>query len=74
MRLIGLYEIGWCVAPDDAEAVAVAIRRALEHGDDAALRERLAAAAAELNWEREKDRLIGLYAKLDRSAVARPDY
>jgi hypothetical protein len=40
------------------------LRTALEHRDDPELQARLRRAAAELNWERERHRLLGLYAAL----------
>jgi glycosyltransferase involved in cell wall biosynthesis len=63
-QLVSSYEIGWCVTPDEPDSVAAAIRAAAERKGDGALRERLVAAAAELNWEREKERLLGLYSAL----------
>ena len=61
-RLVDQFGIGWTADPADPASIAAAIRSALESRDDAALRERLAAAAEQLSWRREQDRLIGLYS------------
>ena len=63
-RLVHGYEIGWCVKPDDADEVARAIRAAIAARGDAALRGHLERAASELNWSRERLRLIELYEEL----------
>jgi glycosyltransferase involved in cell wall biosynthesis len=63
-RLVEDYGVGWCVQGDDATAVAAMLRSALAGARDAGLRERLARAAAELNWERERERLWELYDEL----------
>ena len=63
-RLVAEHGVGWCVPPHDPAAVARALRDALEGHADAGLRERLAHAARELSWEREQQRLLGLYDQL----------
>lgn len=60
-RLVERYGIGWCVRPDDPEALADALGTALASRDDDALRARITAAAAELRWHVEQSRLIELY-------------
>jgi glycosyltransferase involved in cell wall biosynthesis len=71
-RLVEGHAVGWCVAPDQPEALAAALRVALAHRRDPALRARLARAAELLTWSREQTRLIGLYAELGRTdAIAR---
>jgi glycosyltransferase involved in cell wall biosynthesis len=70
-RLIDTHGVGWCVAPDDPDALADALSRALEMNGDAGLRARLARAAAELTWEHERECLIELYRRLDRGGQAR---
>ena len=61
-RLVDQFGIGWTADPADPASIAAALRSALESRDDAALRERLAAAAEQLSWRREQDRLVGLYS------------
>jgi glycosyltransferase involved in cell wall biosynthesis len=63
-RLVEAHGVGWCVPPGDPTILADALRRALEERADPGLGERLALAAAELNWPREQRRLVGLYARL----------
>jgi glycosyltransferase involved in cell wall biosynthesis len=63
-RLVEAYGIGWCTRPDDPDAVAAALRSALESRGDLALRDRLARAAAELRWQVERERLVNLYDRL----------
>lgn len=63
-RLVSAYGVGWCVRPGDPEALAVAIDAALAARGDHALRQRLAHAGSELRWERERERLTGLYDAL----------
>lgn len=63
--LVDGYGVGWCVAPDDPDAVAAALTRALRARHDAALRDRLRRAAAELSWPREQARLLDLYERLE---------
>ena len=61
-RLVDQFGIGWTADPADPASIAAALRSALESRDDPALRERLAAAAEQLSWRREQDRLVGLYS------------
>lgn len=63
--------IGWCARPDDPGSVAVALRSALAGRGDGDLRARVAAAASELSWEREKDRLLEVYERLALAARGR---
>ncbi len=69
-RLVSAYGIGWCAAPDDPVALAEVLRRALSERGDPQLRDRLAAAAAELRWSREQTRLTGLYAELSKRGLS----
>ena len=62
--LVRLYEIGWTVDPRDPASIAAGLRAAVGAGRNPALRERLARAAQELSWERERRRLLDLYARL----------
>jgi glycosyltransferase involved in cell wall biosynthesis len=64
-RLVQSYDVGWCAAPDDQEAVTAALRRALDERRDPARRQRLAIAARELRWDREQLRLVELYRRLE---------
>ncbi len=66
-RLVRAREIGFPADPADPAAVAAALRTALASRDDEGLRRRLAGAAAELNWEREKERLLALYEGLGKT-------
>jgi len=63
-NLVERHGVGWCVPPGDPAALAETLRLALEHRSDPALSVRLDEAAAELSWERERERLIGLYERL----------
>lgn len=63
-RLVADYGVGWCVAPDDPEALAAALRRALRERRDPALLRRIEAAGEQLRWPRERLRLTDLYARL----------
>lgn len=65
-RLVRQRGVGWCADPGDAGSVATALRTALAQRDDEGLRRRLAQAAAELNWEGEKRRLLDVYEELAR--------
>jgi glycosyltransferase involved in cell wall biosynthesis len=62
--LIERHGVGWCVAPGDPSALAGALDLALRRRDDPDLRKRLTRAAEELSWEREQQRLLGLYERL----------
>jgi glycosyltransferase involved in cell wall biosynthesis len=71
----GLIErrgIGWCVPPGDAAALAETLSLALSRCKDPELRRRLARAAAELNWDREQQRLTGLYDRLAQAVNSSP--
>jgi glycosyltransferase involved in cell wall biosynthesis len=65
-KLVRERGIGWCADPADPGSVAAALREALARRADAGLGERLARAAAELSWEREKQRLLAVYEELAR--------
>jgi glycosyltransferase involved in cell wall biosynthesis len=67
--LIEAYDVGWCVRPDDPDALASALRHALA-ADRAELSERLDRAAGELRRDVEKERLLALYARLGSSEGA----
>jgi glycosyltransferase involved in cell wall biosynthesis len=70
-RLIDAYGVGWCVKPDDPEALAQALVAALGARGDAGLKARLACAGDELTWRRERVRLTQLYRALEVSAGTR---
>jgi len=70
-KLVRARGIGWCADPADPGSVGAALRLALAEKDDEGMRERLALAAAELSWEREKQRLLDVYAELAASAGRR---
>jgi glycosyltransferase involved in cell wall biosynthesis len=63
-RLVAEHGVGWCVPPHDPAALADALSLALHRRGDPDLRERLRHAARELSWEREQQRLLGLYEQL----------
>ena len=63
-ELVESREIGWCVPPGDAAALAAALSLALSRRGDPELRRHLARAATELSWEREQLRLLALYERL----------
>jgi glycosyltransferase involved in cell wall biosynthesis len=63
-NLVERHGVGWCVPPGDQTALADTLSLALSRRRDPALYARLADAAAELSWERESTRLIGLYEQL----------
>lgn len=63
-RLVAAYGVGWCVAPDDPEALAAVLRRALRERHDPALARRIAIAGEQLRWPRERLRLTELYERL----------
>lgn len=54
--------VGLIVPPADTEAIAAAMRAVVEPRRNRELRAAVAAAAAEHRWEREAERLEGLYA------------
>jgi glycosyltransferase involved in cell wall biosynthesis len=70
--LIERHGVGWCVPPGDLLALAEALSLALRQRGDPMLSERLTRAATELSWEREQQRLIGLYDELPTSPVTVP--
>jgi glycosyltransferase involved in cell wall biosynthesis len=63
-RLVNEYGIGWCVKPDDPQALADTLRLALSHRQDPELAGRLLTAGQELRWPVESQRLIALYERL----------
>jgi glycosyltransferase involved in cell wall biosynthesis len=65
-RLVTERGVGWVTNPGDPADIARVLGEALAERDDAALHERVQAAAAELNWPHERARLTDLYAKLER--------
>ena len=60
-RLVRQRGIGRCAVPDDPRSVAAALRDTLSGQDDPAMRKRLASAAIELSWGREKRQLLEVY-------------
>jgi glycosyltransferase involved in cell wall biosynthesis len=60
-RLVCGYGVGWTVPPADPGALATAIDGAIAARGDPALAARLRDAAGDLNWDRERLRLTGLY-------------
>lgn len=70
-QLVESHGVGWCSAPEDPEALARALRLALEHRHDPVLRERLRHAARELCWSQEQHRLLGVYDRLGGVSAAR---
>lgn len=62
--LVRRHGIGWVASPTDPVALAGALGEALAARGDPGLRARLAAAHAELRWEVERERLLGLYRSL----------
>jgi glycosyltransferase involved in cell wall biosynthesis len=71
-RLVRERGIGWCANPAEPASVAAALREALARGGDQELQARVALAASQLNWEREKERLLGLYAELSEGVALPP--
>jgi glycosyltransferase involved in cell wall biosynthesis len=63
-RLVTERGVGWVTNSGDPADIARVLDDALGSRDDAALHERVRAAAAELNWPHERARLTDLYAKL----------
>jgi len=64
LSLVESQGVGWCVPPGDLAALTQTLSLALSRSGDPELRRRLVSAAAELSWERESARLIGLYERL----------
>ncbi len=56
--------------PADPASIAAGLGSAIESGDDPQLRERLERAAEELSWNRERERLLELYAELGEGRAA----
>jgi len=72
-RLVERHGVGWCVPPDDPDALARALSVAVAQRRDPILRARLDRAARELSWSRERRRLLELYARLaSRPGSSRP--
>jgi len=67
-RLVRERGIGWCANPAEPASVAAALHEALARSGDEEVRARVTRAAAELNWQREKERLLELYAELGEGA------
>jgi glycosyltransferase involved in cell wall biosynthesis len=63
-RLVTERGVGWVTDSGDPADIAHVLEEALGERDDETLRERVRAAAAELNWPHERSRLTGIYAKL----------
>jgi glycosyltransferase involved in cell wall biosynthesis len=63
-RLVRAYGIGWTVDPGDPASIAAGLDSALGAGGDRELQQRLSRAAAELSWDRERQRLLDLYSRL----------
>jgi len=63
-RIVDAYGIGWTVDPADPARVADGLSAAIAARGDGALGKRLRRAADELSWDREKVRLLDLYARL----------
>jgi glycosyltransferase involved in cell wall biosynthesis len=70
-RLVRERGIGRCAAPDDPAGIAAGLREALAARNGEMPAQRLREAAAELTWEREKDRLLDLYERLAAVAPGR---
>lgn len=66
------HRVGEAVAPGDPRAIAAAIARLTAPGAARALRQRVAAAAGELTWERERERLLAAYGVDLRHTSSRP--
>jgi glycosyltransferase involved in cell wall biosynthesis len=62
--LVAEREVGWRAGPADVASVAGALAQAFDGAADGALRARVARAASELTWARERTRLLGLYGAL----------
>lgn len=64
-RMVREHGFGWCADPGDPESVAAVLRTAISQKGAAGIRDRLAHAASELSWDREKGRLLAVYAELE---------
>jgi glycosyltransferase involved in cell wall biosynthesis len=71
LALIERHGVGWCVPPGDPAALAAALGLALRRRGDPELRARLDRAAEEFSWEREQQRLVGLYDRLAAASGTR---
>lgn len=66
-RVVGGEGLGVVARLDGPEAYARAVAAILEQaGDGSELRRNLSAAAARYTWEREKEKLLAIYARLER--------
>jgi glycosyltransferase involved in cell wall biosynthesis len=64
-RLVERYEVGALCDPGDPTSIADAVNDLLSRPDDLArMRDNALKAAQELNWEHERERLLGLYRRL----------
>jgi glycosyltransferase involved in cell wall biosynthesis len=63
-RLVTERGVGWVTDSSDPADIARVLGEALGERGDHGLRERVRAAAAELNWAHERSRLTDLYARL----------
>ena len=63
-RIVHEYGVGWTVDPADPASIAEGLRAAIAARGDGGLGERVRRAADELSWDREKVRLLELYARL----------
>ncbi len=70
-RIVGRHGIGWTVDSSDPADVRRGLRDALAARGDEALAGRLRAAAEQLRWPVERERLLELYAGLERGPGAR---
>ena len=64
-RLVDEYEVGAVCDPGDPADIARTVNLLLSRPDDLArMRDNALKAAQELNWEHERERLVGLYRRL----------
>jgi glycosyltransferase involved in cell wall biosynthesis len=64
-RLVDRYEVGAVCDPGDPAGIATAVNDLLSRPDDLVrMRDNALKAAQELNWEHERERLLGLYRRL----------
>jgi glycosyltransferase involved in cell wall biosynthesis len=64
-RLVDTYELGVVCDPGDPAAIARAVNDLLGRPDDVKrMRDNALKASQELNWERERERLVTLYRRL----------
>lgn len=69
-RMVRERGIGYCADPGDPAGIAAALRKALLRRDEGDLRRSIRLAASELHWDREKARLLDVYADLADGAGA----